>query len=689
MSLEQRVAGGGLSARIRRRVYSCWGQYLAALSLALACSKADTFSVPAADAEVAVDAQQCYDEDHDGFYSTVNCGTPLDCQDNDSTIFPGGLELCDYKDNNCNLEKDEGVQIDLYEDNDKDGFGNPEKTKLGCYLSGMDPDIDEESYVPNNDDCNDDDFMVNPAALEICDGKDNNCQEGIDEGLLSVFYLDADDDGKGNPNNYLEACPLPLGYVSDNTDCDDTDADLWQLINMYLDADFDGYGSSPVSICIGSFVPPGYSLNGLDCDDSIMTVHPGALEVCDEHDNDCDPLTIDGSGETPPFNAVQQGVCTGSLKGCVNGNWIDNYNGIADYEIVETLCDSLNNDCDEETDEGLMNTLYFDSDNDSFGNSNNSLMSCALSWGNYVLMGGDCDDANELIFPEAVELCDGLNNDCDDLIDEELIAPSQPCSSGTGQCQGLGLEYKICQGLASWSEQYFNCDAVEGEPSEEIADGIDNDCNGIIDDVPPITCGIIDDFNRQDQDGLGNNAYGHPWVQTGTLDDWDIEGDTAVTSYTGGSGTNPKASSETGYKSMFNILLRFKLSEVNEVGNGGAFIFHVNSSLEAPNGLAAYIAVANSSTHYLANSEVGDSVMGNLPLQPNTFYLLRFAYDGSTLGLKLWEDGTAEPGEPLLSASTPNVSPAKGYVIITGDEDWSEQETIILDYIVDESESCN
>lgn len=90
---------------------------------------------------------------------------------------------------------------------------------------------------------------------------------------------------------------------------------------------------------------------GDDCNDNDASINPGANDVCNGVDDDCDSNTADGSGETTPLNSNQNGVCFESEKTCTNGAWIDDYSQVANYEVPEVTCDALDNDCDGSTDE--------------------------------------------------------------------------------------------------------------------------------------------------------------------------------------------------------------------------------------------------------------------------------------------------------------------------------------------------
>jgi hypothetical protein len=150
-------------------------------------------------------------------------------------------------------------------------------------------DNDGDGYTADVD-CDDNDLTVNPGATEICNGIDDDCDGLIDE--VYTYYQDTDVDNYGNPNVSIQACTAPSGYVSDNTDCDDSDAninpgategcdgvdnDCNDEIDEGFDVDVDGYKT-----CTG------------DCNDNNPTVNPGASEIsCNGKDDDCNPATPD------------------------------------------------------------------------------------------------------------------------------------------------------------------------------------------------------------------------------------------------------------------------------------------------------------------------------------------------------------------------------------------------------------
>lgn len=351
-----------------------------------------------------------------------------DCHDMDSSIHPGRTEVCDGIDNNCNDEIDEGVIPTWYLDMDSDGHGSEAFTFDGCEpLDG---------YVASSDDCNDDSDLIFPGADEMCDAIDNNCDGVIDEDVTSTYFLDEDGDGYGDAGFTAEACEPPEGYVDNAEDCNDTDEavspgateqcdgadndcdgatdedDAADAPTFYLDSDSDGFGD-PLSTTTACEAPDGYTIDNQDCDDNDDDIHPDAAEECDEEDNNCDGL-VDGS-------------------------------------------DSVD-----------ATTFYLDDDGDGFGASATSLTACDAPDA-YTADATDCDDTNPDVYPGAPEVCNGIDNNCNDEIDEGVTSTFFLDSDGDGFGDALTSE--------------SGCEATEGY----VADA--TDCDDTNPSVHPSRCG--------------------------------------------------------------------------------------------------------------------------------------------------------------------------------------------------------
>ena len=165
------------------------------------------------------------DQDGDGFGNpleeTSSCYEPpgytgdgTDCNDINSDVNPSATEVCDGIDQNCDGNIDEGVFLPWYIDSDEDGYGDDHFVSWGCE--------GDPGTVGVGGDCNDQNSEVHPGQDEACDGEDNNCDGQADEGLIQTWYEDADRDGYGLADSFLEDC-VPLdGYSTQSGDCDDT-----------------------------------------------------------------------------------------------------------------------------------------------------------------------------------------------------------------------------------------------------------------------------------------------------------------------------------------------------------------------------------------------------------------------------------------------------------------------------------
>lgn len=409
----------------------------------------DTAGVKTAKASLHAD-----DADGDGYVPTAGRGT--DCDDNNPSV----------------------SQRTFYRDGDGDGYGAGETVK-GCTAPSQ--------YVAQGGDCDDTTGERSPGRTEICDGVDNDCVNGIDNGLpQNSYYLDADHDGVG-AGAAVTACVAPANHVTTSNDCDDGDAQRkpglaeicdekdnncdQQVDNglpvstFYRDADGDGFGVSTDSVqrCRA---PSGYVATSTDCNDAVASVNPNATEVCNDVDDNCK-----------------------------NG-----------------------------TDEGFNKTWYRDADGDGYGVQSDMMTGCTQPMG-YVAPTAtfDCLDSNVAVNPGATEKCNDIDDNCANGADETWstgmsrkgAACANPCSGtyvcnaaqdgttcnappatnyytdadGDGDGATTATAQVWCPGQpvpSNAATVKTDCDDTDkynkGTGGTEVCDQRDNDCNTIADD---------------------------------------------------------------------------------------------------------------------------------------------------------------------------------------------------------------
>jgi MYXO-CTERM domain-containing protein len=289
--------------------------------------------------------------------------TSTDCDDTNASINPGAKEICDTLnvDEDCDgLVDDADSGVTGQSTWYRDQDGDTYGDNSKSTLACDQP----AGSVSNGKDCNDADSGVNSGAVEVCDNNDNNCNGQVDEGLSSTWYEDLDGDGYGNTSTGRQACNGPGGYVQQGGDCNDSDS-------LY---------------------------------------HPGASESCDDpNDYNCDGSVAYADADADQYAA------------CLDCN--DQNPDI--HPDASEICDGLDNDCDSSIDNSATDATIWhpDADQDTFGDANTSVAACDQPSG-AVTDFRDCDDTNASINPDAPEVCDTVDNNCDFTVDEG-------CDSGT------------------------------------------------------------------------------------------------------------------------------------------------------------------------------------------------------------------------------------------------------------------
>jgi large repetitive protein len=416
-------------------------------------------------------------------------------------------EVCDGIDNDGDGEIDEGLLLTFYIDEDGDGWGDV--AIEACEAP--------EGSVSFDGDCDDTDPTVNPDAEETCNETDDDCDGSIDEGLAQTYYVDLDGDGYGNPGAEPKtACSLPEGYVENPNDCDDTSGiispDSEEMCNgaddncdgridegvstmLYPDTDGDGYGVMEEGIT-ACWDMSGYADRPGDCDDEDLNIHPEAAEICDEQDNDCDGLVdVHAVSGTVNYWVDLDGDGHGAgepLAACAVPEGFSDLNDDCDDtdasrapSLIEA-CNGFDDDCDGSIDEGVMSAFYIDADSDGYG-AGSAVYACSMVPGTSTTH-TDCDDSRADVRPDADEVCDGLDNDCNSIVDDSPV-------DGVTYYEDLDLDgygdpastVTSCVRPIGYSASYTDCDPERADTypgAVEICDDLDNDCDGSIDEDP-------------------------------------------------------------------------------------------------------------------------------------------------------------------------------------------------------------
>ncbi|MBP9828108.1 putative metal-binding motif-containing protein [Patescibacteria group bacterium] len=528
--------------------------------------------------EEALDLQAFYvDDDGDGYGTNefvLACSLPFghainpdDCDDADEDVNPIADDICDGLDNDCDgtADNDSTYFSAFFRDADGDAYGNAAIMSLQCF--------EGDGYVADATDCADDRPQSYPGATEICNGVDDDCNGVIDDGavILADWYLDDDGDGYG-AGSATNSCASPgPDYVDVSGDCDDGNIDVnpgaYELCNgfdddcdgdvddddshvedgyttFYVDSDGDTFGNPSVSV-LRCEAPVGYVTNDEDCNDALASVKPTASEiVADGLDNNCNGTELcyrDTDGDTFGSSLTVASAdldCTdaGEANDALDCN---DANSTIKPGATE-VCDGIDQDCDSTADEGLPTSSYYlDGDSDTYG-AGTATVACASPGADYVTNDDDCDDESDLAFPGGVEACDGLDNDCDGTIDDGAAGLLEYFADADGDTYGDALDSVMaCAQPPDYTDNADDCDdtdAAINPDATETDSAVDEDCDGnpfvlttIVLDGGGTSATIDDPFNLINdesstfKDSLGANSIG----------DWLITEDRSTTAVIG------------------------------------------------------------------------------------------------------------------------------------------------------------
>ena len=515
-----------------------------------------------ADADVTGQATWYADADGDGwgdaaspllacFQPSTHVTDATDCDDTSAAVNPAATETCNGIDDDCSGRADEPYSADAptwYADTDADGFGDAAVSSVAC--------TQPSGFVADATDCDDHDDDIHPAAAEVCDAVDDDCDGATDEDDAldaSTWYADADGDGYGDPAVVAVACYQPSGFLVDATDCDDTDpavspagveicdgldndcdaqiddadASVMGTATWYADADGDGFGAAgyPFDACV---LPTGYVADATDCDDLHASTHPGADEYCDGADDDCDGVideddAVDAVTWYADADADGYGDAASTAVACYQPvgfvAWssetdCDDSSGAVHPGAVET-CNGIDDDCTGSIDEPYSAdaaTWYADADGDGYGDAGSSTVACYAPAG-YLADATDCDDTSAAVHPAATEICNRVDDDCDGAVDDDdLSVTGQTTWYADADADGFGdaaASAVTCYQPMGYVTSSTDCDdgaAAIHPGATEICNSLDDDCDTLTDDADPDVTGRQTWYADADSDGFGDAA---------------------------------------------------------------------------------------------------------------------------------------------------------------------------------------
>jgi hypothetical protein len=346
-----------------------------------------------------------------------------DCDDSNGAVNPGAMESCNGVDDDCDGIADNGLTFTtFYNDEDGDGYGTGSPSVF-CSDPGT-------GYVQNNTDCNDVSAAINPGATEVCNFLDDNCNSSTDEGFpVNTYYQDLDGDGQGNPAVSTTACTQPPGYVLYANDCNDFST----------------------TAC-----PKPFGLNTTNITDNSATASWTALLCADQY-------RFEYRRRSSPVQTVWTVIYTTDNFYTFPGNLSPN--GVLYQWRVAAICTPgvTSAQSGYAPPVQYFNTsfrVYADADGDGFGATGAiPVFVSTIPQPGLSANDSDCDDTQNTTYPGAMEICNGLDDDCDGSIDEG--GNWYPDADGDGLGNPLGLVINYCEQPQGYVGNNRDCDDSE------------------------------------------------------------------------------------------------------------------------------------------------------------------------------------------------------------------------------------
>ena len=424
-----------------------------------------------------------------------------DCDDANKTIYTGATEsACDTIDSNCNGKTDDGNGT---LDTDLDG-------KFDC----VDLD-DDDDLTPDLSDCAPLDKNVHPGATDVCDLIDQDCDGNLVEAFTNTDgdtlpdCVDVDDDGDGSLDG-ADCQPLNKAVFPGAIEaCDLIDSNC---DTSYVDG-FPNFDADAEPDCTDADDDNDGSLDTPDCNDADKTIFPGATELCDGIDSNCNSSLVDAFLDSDADLAPDCTDLDDDNDTEPDVNDCAPLNASVNHAATET-CNSVDDDCSGVIDDSYAQgakTWYLDDDKDGYGLTGSSVIACASPVG-YAGKGADCDDTRAATNPVGVETCDQGDEDCDGGDgDNDPDGPPVDAQSwyfdGDSDTYGdLANATIACVQPDLYTDEFsaIDCDDTNSEANpamqEVCNNGVDDNCDGTVDD----DAGDLPWWPDVDGDGFGD-----------------------------------------------------------------------------------------------------------------------------------------------------------------------------------------